>query len=724
MKPRPPVNAPNVLLIMTDDVGFGASATFGGPIPTPTFDEVARMGVRYNRFHTFALCSPTRAALLTGRDPHNVAMGNVTNYPTGYDGYTSYIPKSAGTVAETLRQNGYNTAMFGKAHITPEDEISVAGPFDRWPNGLGFEYFYGFLSADTSAYYPSLIENTRTLELPEGDSSYHFERDLADRAIQWLRDQHAAAPDRPFFIYYATGAAHSPHHAPKQWLSNFRGKFDEGWDAMREQTFARQKAAGIIPPDAQLTSRPASLPAWSSLSADQKKLAARLFEAYAASLAYADDQIGRVLGELKRSGQLDNTLIIFVQGDNGGAAEGRVGGELWEQTGIYGYIDTDEYMLSRLDEIGGPTLYTHFPAAWAWAQSTPFQYFKQVASHFGGIRNPLAIAWPRRIKPDGEIRGQFHAVDDIMPTVLDAAGIRPLQTIQGVTQQPLDGVSMAYTFSDPKAGSRKRMQVFEMMENLGIYKDGWWAGTVPGRVPWSTAAKVATPLLDRPWELYHVDEDFSQARELSSANPAKLAEMKAEFWAGAARRSILPVHSSREGAEGRPQPGFDRNPAVFTAPIARLPEALAPQLIGRSFTIDVDVVIPPDGGHGVLVTQGGMYGGYAFYLNRGKLVFYYNATGPRQYRVESRDRIAVGHRVLSADFVEDPKGPAGTGQLTLKVDGQPVGSGRIIRGRPLWISHTEGFDVGQDSITPINEDYRVSTSRFSGTLNRITVTRK
>lgn len=492
---------------------------------------------------------------------------------------------------------------------------------------------------------------------------------------------------------------------------------------MRVETFARQKAMGIIPADTQLTPRPGSLPAWSSLSPNQKLIAARLFESYAASVAFADDQIGRLLDELDRSGKLENTLIIFIQGDNGGSAEGRVGGQLWEQAGLYGFLETEEYMLSRLDEIGGPRLYNHFPAAWGWAQNTPFQYYKQVASHLGGIRNGMAIAWPGHIASGEVVRSQFHSVDDVMPTILEAAGLHPLAEVQGVAQQPLDGVSMAYTFEDATAAARKHVQAFELMENLGIYKDGWWAGTVPGRVPWSTATKVNTPLLDRPWELYAIDADYSQARDLSSENPGKLAELKALYWSEAGKKRMLPIHSSREGAEGRPQPGLARNPAIFTAPFVRLPEASAPQLIGRSFTIEADVDLPRDGGSGVLVTQGGMYGGYAFYIHQGRLVFHYNATGPRQYRVQSRGRMSPGPHVLSADFVELPNGPEGTGTMALKVDGVVVGSGTIARGKPLWMSHTEGFDVGMDSITPVNGDYEIANSGFTGSIRRIEVTR-
>ncbi|MDB5725177.1 MAG: sulfatase family protein [Novosphingobium sp.] len=715
--PRPAKGAPNILLIMTDDVGFGASSTFGGPVPTPSFDRIAAAGLRYNQFNTTALCSPSRASLLTGRMPHNVGMGNVTNISAGYEGYDSVIPRSAATVARILKDAGYNTAMLGKGHVTPDWEQSQAGPFDRWPTGLGFEYFYGFLSADTSMWAPSLVENTRPVEPPHGDPGYHFERDIADHAIRWLADQHAAAPDRPFFLYYASAAAHTPHHAPKEWLLKFRGKFDQGWDEMREQTFARQKALGVIPADAELTPRPAALPAWDSLSADQKLIAARLFEAFAAELAYSDSQIGRMLDALQRSGQLDNTAIVFIQGDNGGSAEGGPDGLLWEQAHLHGVQDTIPYMLSRLDEIGGPTLYNHFPAGWGWAENTPFQWNKQVASHFGGTRNALAISWPGHIRAGG-LRSQFHHISDIAPTLLDIAAVAPPKMVDGVSQQPIDGVSMTYSFA-ADGPSERHTQVFEMMENLGIYHDGWFAGTTPGRAAWDTRKAVAAPIEERPWELYHIAEDFSEAHDLSAAEPRRLDQMKQLFWAEAGRNHILPLHSGGEGIAGRPGTGPRENPIVYTSRVTRVPEAVAPQLIGKAFRIEADIVVPAQGGDGVIVTQGGLYGGYALYVHEGQLTFHHNATGPRQYQIRDRQVLAAGRHMIAADFVVDPKGPPGAGTLTLSVDGQNRGSGRVERSIPRWLSHTEGLDIGEDTITAINSDYRVAQSRYPGEIEQV-----
>ena len=492
----PKSDAPNIVVIMTDDVGFGASSTFGGPVPTPTFDALARDGLRYNRFHTTALCSPTRAALLTGRNPHNVGMGNVTNIPTGYPGYNTVIPKSAGTIAQILRKNGYNTAMFGKAHVTPEWEMSQAGPFDRWPTGLGFEYFYGFLSADTNQWAPSLVENTKPIAPPTNDPDYFFDKDIADKAIDWLKTQHAAAPNKPFMLYFATGAAHGPLHAPKEWLTRFRGKFDQGWDSTRAEIFAREKAMGIIPADAALTPRPASLPAWKSLNAKQKQLYARQMEAFAAALAFADEQIGRVITTLRENGELENTMIVYIQGDNGASAEGGLDGAAFEQSMINRSPEKFDFIYKHMDEIGGPFLYNLYPAAWGWAMNTPFPYYKQAASQLGGIRNGMVISWPAGIHETGGVRTQFAHVSDITPTILEVVGIARPEILDGERQMPLDGISLAYSFDHPEAPSRKRTQIFEMMENFGIYHDGWFAGVLPKRNPWQVYSDIGGTNLD------------------------------------------------------------------------------------------------------------------------------------------------------------------------------------------------------------------------------------
>ncbi|WP_231639095.1 arylsulfatase [Sphingomonas profundi] len=721
--------APNILLILTDDVGFGASSTFGGPIPTPTFDALAKAGLRYNQFNTTALCSPTRAALLTGRNPQNVGMGNVTNLPTGYEGYTSVIPKSAATVAEILRQNGYGTAMFGKSHLTPEWEQSQAGPFDRWPTGLGFEYFFGFLGADTNQFAPALIENTTPIEPPHDDPAYIFDRDMADHAIKWIDRQRSLAPDKPFFVYYAPGTAHTPHHAPKEWLAKFRGQFDQGWDKEREETFVRQKRLGVIPANAQLTPRPEGLPAWDTLNANQKRLYARLMEAYAASLAFADAQIGRVIESIRASGQLDNTMVVFIQGDNGGSAEGGLNGLMFEQSGITGTKEDFGWALKNIDKIGGPEVYNHYPAAWGWAMNAPFPWYKQVASHAGGTRNGLVISWPGGIKDAGGLRSQFHYVTDIMPTILQAAKVPVPTNVNGAPQKPLDGISMAYSFTAPAAPSQRHVQVFEMMENVGIYKDGWMAGTLPKRKAWevgSVSDKKAEGLsVDRrPWTLYDLTKDFSENDDLAAAHPEKLAEMKALFWQEAAKSHILPVHDFTQGYEGRPSTIAGHDRFVYHAGLTRAYEKSVPSTIGRSYRIDADVVVPQGGAEGVLITQGGHFGGWGFYVDKGQLVFHYNALGPRQYQVRSVGRVPAGTHTLSADFRRDTPTARSGGTLTLAIDGKPVGSGRIDATLGGWISHNDGLDVGEDTLTPISDDYTIATSRFTGTLGQVVFTLK
>ncbi len=721
--PKPvtaPKDAPNVLLILTDDVGFGSTSTFGGPVPTPTFDALARDGLRYNQFNTTALCSPTRAALLTGRNPQNVNMGNVTNLPTGYEGYTSNIPASAGTVARVLRDGGFATAMFGKSHLTPEWEMGPNGPFDRWPTGLGFDHFYGFLSADTNQFAPNLVEDKRHVEPPRDDPDYTLDHDLADKAIAWIGKEKATTPDKPFFIYYATGTAHTPHQAPQEWLEKFRGKFDMGWDKLREQTFARQKRMGIIPPNAQLTPRPEGLPAWSSLSPEKKKLYARLAEAYAAAIAYSDHQIGRIVESLKKSGEYDNTLIIFIQGDNGSSAEGGVNGTMFEQSMINRYDEPMQYMLDHIDEIGGPTMYNNYPAGFAWGMDSPFQWYKQVASHFGGVRNGMVVSWPNGIKPDGKVRSQFHYVTDVAPTILQATGVKAPEEIDGVEQQPFDGISMAYTFQHPEAPSNRHTQVFEMMQNLGIYHDGWWAGTTPARAAWDVAKNLKVDLATRNWELYHVDKDYSQAHDLAKSNPAKLKEMQNLFWAEAGKNHILPIHDFSEGAQGRPTAAGDRTHFEYLSPMTHIVESAAPPTIGHSWTIKAEVQVPQSPAQGVLVTQGGRFGGYGFYFRDGKPVFHYNAIGPRQYEIAAPDPIGPGSHIVTADFQADTAERGAPGTLTISVDGKPAASGRIDATLFGWVSHTEGFDVGSDTITPVDDSYTIDDSAFTGEIDRVT----
>jgi arylsulfatase len=540
-----PKGAPNILLIMTDDVGFGASSTFGGPIPTPTFDQLAADGLRYNQFHTTAICSPSRAALITGRNHHSVHTGIVMEFGTGFPGYDTLMPKSTGTVAEVLKQNGYNTSWFGKNHNVPDWHNSKAGPFDLWPTGLGFEYFYGFLGGETNQWASAIIEGTKPIEAEEqhGPNPVHFDQLMADKAIDWIRLQHAMAPDKPFFAYYATGTPHSPHHAPKEWIAKFKGRFDQGWDQVREETLAQQKQLGVVPANTQLTPHPKEIPAWDALSADQKRLYARMMEVHAGTLAHADYQIGRVIDAVAQTGELDNTVIVYIQGDNGASAEGSLQG-VSAQFAVLGngVPESLEFLLSKIDELGGPTTDNHYPVGWAHAMNTPFQWAKQVASHFGGMRTGLVISWPATITDKGGLRTQFHHLIDIVPTLYEAAGVTVPAVLNGVMRKPIEGVSMAYSFANADARSTRTTQYFEVLANRGIYHEGWMASTTPLRVPWVTQGTQPSPD-DFQWELYNIEEDFSQANNLAQKHPEKLKELQAVF--DRRRRSTTSIRWTR-----------------------------------------------------------------------------------------------------------------------------------------------------------------------------------
>lgn len=719
--PTAPSGAPNVLIVMTDDVGFGASSAFGGPIPTPHLEALAKRGAVYNQFNTTALCSPTRAALLTGREPHNVGMATVTNLPQGYDGYNSVLPKSAGALPEILRQNGYSTAMFGKSHLIPEWEMSAAGPFDRWPTGLGFEYFYGFLSGDTSQFEPVLYENTLPVADPrQGRADYILDGDLTDRAITWINAQKAVAPDKPFFLYYASGTAHAPQHAPKEWLEKFRGKFSYGWDALRQQTFSRQKAMGIIPAGTRLTGRPGILPAWSTLSDEQKEISQRFMEAYAAQLSYFDNQFGRLIEDLKKNNQFDNTLIIFIEGDNGSSAEGGIAGRMSEQSFVNFIPEDSAYVKAHAGEIGGYKAYNMYPAGWAWALNAPFQYFKQVASHFGGTRNGLVISWPGHIAAEGAVRSQYHHVSDIMPTVLEAVKIQPPAILNGIPQKPIDGISMSYTFNTLHGPSRRRTQVYEMAANFGVYHDGWFAGTTPYRAPWEIGKQIGDSVSGRRWELYNIADDFSQSRDLAKSNPGKLTEMQRLFWVEAGRNAILPIHKAPESMRGKPNLNAGRSEFIYRSGVTHVPESAAPALLRRSFTIAAKITVPEGGGNGVIVTQGGRFGGYALYLKDGRPVFHYNATGPAQSRIAAAAVLTPGDHEIVVRFRIDSDGDRmSPGEMSILVDSHQVATGRITMTLPNVISQDEGFDIGIDTGSPISDDYAISQSKFVGSVNQV-----
>ncbi len=695
-----PEGAPNILLILTDDVGFGASSTFGGPIPTPTMDRIANSGLRFNNFHTTALCSPTRAALLTGRNHHSAATGVIMEAGVGYPGYNTLVPQSKRGLGDILKLNGYNTAWFGKNHNVPDWQTTQAGPFNLWPVGLGFEYFYGFVGGDSNQWSPALVENTRPIEPPHDDPDYNFDRDMADKAINWLRMQHAVAPNKPFFAYYAPGTAHAPHHAPKEWIEKFKGKFDSGWDKQREETIAKQKAMGIIPENTQLTTRSEGIEAWDSLNADEKKVFAHMMEVYAAALAHCDYQMGRIIDAIDEIGQLDNTLIIYIQGDNGASAEGSRQGLLNEMTFFNNLKEPFSEVLRRMDELGGPMTFNHYPIGWAHAMDTPFQWTKQIASHFGGTKNAMAISWPKRINAHGEMRTQFAHVIDIMPTVLEAVGVPAPFSVYGIQQDPVEGTSMVYTFDAANAPARHTTQYFEMFANRAIYNDGWVAATTPVAPPWESVVKPVDPIDGYKWELYNVAEDYSEANDLAQSNPEKLRELQRLFYIEAVKYNVLPLDNTKvERLDVNNRPSNIRGLTEFTYydGMVRIPEGGAPDLKNKSFGISAVIDIPEGGAEGLLMTQGGRFAGLGLYVLDSRPVFHYNLCGVERYTVAGKDKLTPGRHVVTLDFNYDGGGAGKGGQATLTVDGDKVASEHLPQTIPYRMSLDETLDIGEDT---------------------------
>jgi arylsulfatase A-like enzyme len=722
-----PKGAPNVLLILTDDVGFGASSTFGGPIATPNFQRLADSGLRYNMFHTTALCSPTRAALITGRNHHTNASGVITEMATGYPGYNSLVPRSSGSVGEVLRENGYNTSWFGKMHNVPDWMSSQAGPFDLWPSGLGFEYFYGFIGGDSDQWHPALYENTMPIEPYLGKPDYILDHDLADQAIRWMEMQHALAPTKPWMLYYATGTAHAPHHAPKEWIAKYKGQFDQGWDKVREETLAQQIKLGVVPANTQLTARPQQIPAWDSLSSDQKRLYAHMMEVYAGALSYADNQIGRLLDSLQETGQLDNTLVIFIMGDNGASAEGSLQGTTNEiATAGNGVKESLPYLLSMMDQLGGPSTYNHYPVGWAHAMDSPMQWTKQVASHFGGTRNGMVISWPARIKDKGGIRPQFAHVIDIVPTIYQAAGITPPKIMDGVEQKPLEGTSLVYTFDNASAPTQHTTQYFELVGNRAIYKDGWMASTTPLRLPWVTTGYEPSPN-DFKWELYNINEDFSQANNLAAKNPEKLKELQDAFDVEAKKYNVYPLDSSfASRADPAIRPSLTRGRSEFTyyPGMIRIPEGSAPDFKNKSWAIAAEVTIPDNGASGVLATIGGNFGGWVLMLKDSKPEFVYALSNQPQhkFRIVSDQPIPAGNHVVRFAFKYDGGGLGKAATGVLFVDGKQVAEGRIPQTIPVRVSLDETFDVGEDTGTAVVDDYAARMPfAFTGKLKKFVV---
>lgn len=715
---KAPAGAPNIVVVLTDDVGFGAASTFGGPVPTPNLDRLAAHGLRYTRFHTTGMCSPTRASLLTGRNHHAVGTGIVTDTASGYPGYTGEIPRSAASIAQILRYNGYGTAMVGKHHNVPAPENSPAGPFNRWPTGLGFDHFFGFIGGDTDQWKPHLYRGVQAVadQPPPGET---LDRILFDDAIGWVHKQKAAAPNQPFFLYIAPGSAHAPHQAPPEWIAKFRGKFDAGWDALRAETLRRQIKAGIVPRGTNLTPRPDAIPAWSSLSADERKADARMMEVFAAMLAYQDAQFGRLLDELERMGQSENTLIVFIEGDNGGSAEGGTEGALNEIGRLAnGVVETPATKLAAMDRMGGPGTSQLFPVGWSWATNSPFQWMKQVGSHLGGIRNGMVVSWPARIADKGGIRTSFTHVTDIMPTILEAVGLPQPAQVDGVTQQPVDGVSFTYSF-DRNVAERPRTQYFELLGNRAIYKDGWLANTTPGRLPWKMGGSGTSPL-EYQWELYDLRTDFSQSRDLAAREPKRLEELKALWNAEARRNQVYPL-DDRQG---------DRSNGVYPEAMARnlyeywssgisVPQAVAPLLGIRSFALDADVVLPESPGSGVLAASGSHLGGWSFYLDEGKPVVIHAASHQAgdQWVISASKPIPPGPAHIRFEHASAGLGQGGT--MTIFVNGQEVAQGEIKRSAMLAASLSETFDIGRDTGEVVIHYPR--GSEFNGTIKKVTV---
>ncbi|QDU23835.1 arylsulfatase [Urbifossiella limnaea] len=720
---KAPKGAPNVVLILLDDTGFGQYSTFGGGVPSPTLDRLAAEGLRYTRFHTTALCSPTRAALITGRNHHSATFGCITEAATGYDGYTCVLPRSCGSIGEVLRQNGYMTAWLGKNHNTPTWETSAIGPFDRWANGLGFDYFYGFNAGDMNQWNPTLFEN-RNLVPASTDPNYHLTEDLADKAIQWVRRSTSISPDKPFFLYVAPGANHAPHHAPKEWIDKFRGQFDQGWDAYREATLARQIKLGVVPPGTQLTARSEGLPAWDTLAPDQKRVYARMMEVFAGFAAHVDHHMGRVIDEVKKMPGGDNTIFLYVVGDNGASAEGGLEGSLNENLFFNGFPERWQAALPHLDELGGPRWFNHFPAAWAHAMSTPFQWTKQVASHLGGTRNPMIVSWPGRIRDRGGLRTQFLHVIDIVPTLYEAIGITPPTMLNGIAQQPIEGASFLGTFADKNAPATRRTQYFEMFVNRGIYHDGWMASS-RSFVPWSPIRGAFDPFTAK-WELYNLEQDFSQATDLAAKHPEKVRELEGRFWQEAERYKVLPldwrgVERLNGELQGRPNLAGKRDKYVYYPGQIALPDGACPPVLNKSFSVTADIEVPEKGAEGMVLTQGGLTGGYGLYLREGKAHFVYNMLATERFTITSEE-LPRGNVALAMNLTYEGKaGERGKGAtVTLTANGKKVGEGQLPRTIPLSLSLGEGIDVGMDTGSAVDFTYRLPF-RYTGRIERVTI---
>jgi len=719
---KAPAGAPNVLIVLIDDMGFGMSSAFGGPIHMPTVERLGNQGLRYNHFHTTALCSPTRTALLSGRNHHMNNMGGITEIATAFPGYTGSRPNNVAPLAEMLRLNGYSTGFFGKNHETAAWEVSPSGPTDRWPTRSGFDKFYGFIGGETNQWAPLLYDGLTQVELRK-DPNYHFMTDMTNQAIHWMRYQKSLTPDKPFFMYFAPGATHAPHHVPKEWIAKYKGQFDGGWDIFREETLARQIKLGVVPQGTKLAPKPDAIKDWDTLTDDEKKLFSRQMEIFAGFGEYTDTEIGRLVQAIEQTGQMDNTLIFYILGDNGTSAEGGMSGLFNEMTYFNRAPETVQDILKHYDDLGGPLSYPHMAAGWAVAGDTPFTWTKQVASSFGGTRNGMVVHWPKRITAKGEVRAQFHHVIDVAPTVLEAAGLPEPKVVNGTPQAPIEGVSMVYTFANAQATSRHYVQYFEIMGNRGIYADGWLAGTVH-RAPWEF--KPRTTLDKDIWELYDTRSDFSLVNNLATRNPVKLKELQERFMKEALKYRVLPIDDrlierTNAAIAGRPDLMGDRTSLTVYEGMTGMSENVFINTKNRSHTITADVDIPQGGANGVILAQAGRFGGWSLYMKDGKPAYTYNFVGLQRFTVASAQPLAAGKATIRYEFASDGPGMGKGGIGTILVNGQKVAEGRIEQTQCCVFSADEGADVGTDDGTPVTEDYKEDNNRFTGRINRVTI---
>jgi arylsulfatase len=717
----PPRSAPNVLIVLLDDAGFGSSSAFGGPCQTPIAEKLAASGLKYNRFHTTALCSPTRQALLTGRNHHSAGMGGITECATGAPGYSSVLPNSMSPLAKTLKLNGYSTAQFGKCHEVPVWETSPIGPFSAWPTGGGgFEYFYGFIGGEANQWYPTLYEGTTPVEADKTpEQGYHLVEDMTDKAIHWVMQQKSLAPEKPFFMYFAPGATHAPHHVPKEWADKYKGKFNQGWDKLREETLERQKKLGVVPPDCQLTARHAEIPSWEAMPEALKPVLQRQMEVYAGFLEYTDHHVGRLIQTIERLGALENTLIYYIVGDNGASAEGTLNGAYNEMANFNGLaaLETPEFLIKNLDKLGGPESYNHYAVGWAHAMNTPYQWTKQVASHWGGTRNGTIVHWPNGIEAKGEVRSQFSHVIDIAPTILEAAGVPEPVSVEGIAQDPIEGTSMLYSFNDPVAPERHETQYFEIFGKRGIYHKGWSAVTKHG-TPWELFGRKTVPLDDDVWELYDNTTDWSQAKDLSKQFPEKLQALQRLWLIEATRYKVLPIddrvaEKMNPDMAGRPVLVKGKTQLLFGG-MGRLSEGCVLNLKNKSHSVTAQIVVPKNGAEGVIIAQGANIGGWSLYAKGGKLKYCYNLAGMQHFFVEGTAPLSEGDHQVRMEFAYDGGGLGKGGQIALFVDGAKVGEGRIPMSHAIVFSADDGCDVGKDTGAPVSPDYGSVGNAFNG----------